>query len=782
MPITNQFLHSPSSYLYYPTFLYALDDISNELTRNQCQQYWLCLYQYLHYSQANEHVLILEEKRLREALYQLDTALICQHTKTTFQVCRILQRGQQVLSDLYDKYDKTSETLKSIDHLIPKLANDVDAQKYSNMNPFLCQLTETVTNLQDEIGDLHHTRNQHKFTQFCSHPIFYLSDVGTELQEKLNREKLKFLSMQIQVYRLQENLHKTEIELTEIQHTLRHNVQTNYEREIQLTRVLQYQLQLTPTTYDLNLYQQNQDEIEREEKLFLRLNKEKNDFYHQLLDYAKQTKMNQNRQIELHLKNRTLIEILQTKRKEIEEENKTKQNLIETNLKLQKELKRKTPILSIQNRQNDHLKHRLHQLEQHRPRDLPIVSSNKSIEANLHEEIKSHSQLTTINHSLQHEIYILENTAKHYFPLVKEQREKIFYYEKLHDQSIIHLNTNRRRLLRYFQRLTQIDQQINQTKYYVDKLNNSLPNLVTLEYDLHFYIQRRKAKLDGITANTSNESQSSLKMKIHQLKRMFYSNRILSQEIQQKTALITNNASLISNQIICLDKQKSHLSEYLQSLHKKSLLIEHQMFNISKKLHHINHVNNLHNANYQQSTQEKYRIACFLLVKQRSILQITKQIQNNQVTLQKRHGAYQELLQKIQQIRNRVLMNKSMKIDQSCNLKQTLLHLQVQLFESKKRTADHQHRFHRQKLINSHEKSFLQETRVSDVLQKASSIIYRLICKTHYNIILHKRFDILVQKLLILHSMIDPALKISLNFYTETLLKTDKQLKSSIAE
>ncbi|CAF0891907.1 unnamed protein product [Adineta ricciae] len=709
MSIANQFLHSPSSYLYYSTFLYALDEISNELTRNQCQQYWLCLYQYFHYSQANKHELILEEKRLREALHQLDTTLICQHTKNKFRICRLLQRGQQVLSDLYDKYDKTSENLKSIDNLIPKLASDVYARKYSNMNPFLCQLSETVTNLQDQIGHLRHTRNQHKFTQFYSNSISYLSNIGTEIQEKLNQEKLKFLNMQIQVYRLQENLHKIEIELTEIQHTFRHNVQTNYERENQLTRVLQYQLQLTPTTYDLNLHQQNQDEIEREKKLFLRLNKENSDFNHQLLDYAKQTKMNQNRQIELHLKSRHLLEVLQTKRKEIEEENKTKQNLIETNRKLHKELKRKTPILSTQNRQNDQLKHRLHQLEQHRSKDLPIVSLNESIEANLHEEIKHHSQLTTTNHNLQHEIYILESTTKQYFSLVKEQREKILYYEKLHDQSIIHLNINRRRLLRYFQRLTQIDQQINQTKNYVNKLNNSLPNLATLEYDLHFYIQRRKAKLDGINTNTSNESQSLLKMKIHQLKRMFHSNQILSQEIQQKIALTTNNTSLISNQIIRLDKQKSHLSEYLQSLHKKSFLIEHQFLNIFKQLHHINHVNNLHNANYQQSTQQKYQIAWFLLVKQRSILQITKQIQNNQTTLRKRHGVYQELLQKIQQIRNRVLMNKPMKMVQSCNLKQMLLHLQVQLFEWKKRTADHQHQIHRQKLINSHEKSSLQD-------------------------------------------------------------------------
>lgn len=63
--------------------------------------------------------------------------------------------------------------------------------------------------------------------------------------------------------------------------------------------------------------------------------------------------------------------------------------------------------------------------------------------------------------------------------------------------------------------------------------------------------------------------------------------------------------------------------------------------------------------------------------------------------------------------------------------------------------------------------------------QKTSSIIYRLICKTHYNIILHKRLDLLMQNILVLHSIDQPTLKNNSRFYSYHL---NNQLKSSIAE
>lgn len=69
--------------------------------------------------------------------------------------------------------------------------------------------------------------------------------------------------------------------------------------------------------------------------------------------------------------------------------------------------------------------------------------------------------------------------------------------------------------------------------------------------------------------------------------------------------------------------------------------------------------------------------------------------------------------------------------------------------------------------------------------QKASSIIYRLICKTHYNIILHKRLDLLRQNIILLYYTDQQSFKKSSIFSPDNSFHSaylDNQLKSSIAE
>jgi hypothetical protein len=61
--------------------------------------------------------------------------------------------------------------------------------------------------------------------------------------------------------------------------------------------------------------------------------------------------------------------------------------------------------------------------------------------------------------------------------------------------------------------------------------------------------------------------------------------------------------------------------------------------------------------------------------------------------------------------------------------------------------------------------------------QKASSIIYRLIHKTHYNIILHQRLDLLMQNILPLYDTDQQSSKKSFYFH-----HLNNQLKSYIAE
>lgn len=82
-----------------------------------------------------------------------------------------------------------------------------------------------------------------------------------------------------------------------------------------------------------------------------------------------------------------------------------------------------------------------------------------------------------------------------YANIVKEQREKIISYEKLHDQWILHMNSNRTRLIQLFQQIDRIQQFTTKTNEFLQQFNqikfSSRLNLLILYDKLNQFIEQR---------------------------------------------------------------------------------------------------------------------------------------------------------------------------------------------------------------------------------------------------------------------------------------------------
>lgn len=87
--------------LYYTNFLKVLSEIHDENVRDRCHQSWTSLYRYYTRSVSNEQALLLEEKRLREILQRLNIEIDSRQSEMDYQVRNILQRGEQILSDIH---------------------------------------------------------------------------------------------------------------------------------------------------------------------------------------------------------------------------------------------------------------------------------------------------------------------------------------------------------------------------------------------------------------------------------------------------------------------------------------------------------------------------------------------------------------------------------------------------------------------------------------------------------------------------------------------------------
>jgi hypothetical protein len=172
-------------------------------------------------------------------------------------------------------------------------------------------------------------------------------------------KKANYFSTQIKIYHLQQNNHKAEKELIEIQHELKHNLKVIQERNHQLNQLHQYKqnIFILINQKNLNIDQQLiKEQLNNEQKLLFELKKQNEELNNSLLYYITILKTNQNKQTELNLTNRDLIEIINKKQKEIAIEKNLKQEISQLLTNFNIELKRKSKTLSIHHRQENKLK------------------------------------------------------------------------------------------------------------------------------------------------------------------------------------------------------------------------------------------------------------------------------------------------------------------------------------------------------------------------------------------------------------------------------------------
>jgi len=312
-------------------------------------------------------------------------------------------------------------------------------------------------------------------------------------------KKINYFSTQIKVYHLQQNNHKAEKELIEIQHKLTLNLKIIHERNNQLNQYKQNISILINQEY-LNIDQQ----LIKEQKLLFELKQQNQELNNSLFYQITILKTNQNKQVELNLRSQDLIERINKKQEEISIEKKLKQEFSQLLTNLNIELKRKTKILSIHHRQEDiylsqaqiiELEHKRDKYLQHSSEDINNQSTNNNIKKLIHQEVNHRLKLTIIHYNLNHKINILKNTTQQYALLVKDQRQKIINYEKLHDKWILNININRNRLLKLFNRINIIEQYIINTKKFLqqfDYIKFSLrPNILILYNKINLFIQQR---------------------------------------------------------------------------------------------------------------------------------------------------------------------------------------------------------------------------------------------------------------------------------------------------
>ncbi|CAF1127796.1 unnamed protein product, partial [Rotaria sordida] len=611
----------------YTDFLNALSEIHDETIQDRCYKYWMSLYRYFDCSMSNERVLMLEEKRIRNILHHLNIEIASYQSEIIYQIRDIFLQSHQVLADLYIKYNRKKNNLKKIEQIMNNLDNRIQKKKSENSiktifttvssSTSLKSIMETIDNLKLQIKNLHMTR-------------------GT-FQIELNYKKAKVFSMQMQIFHIQQKIHKVEKELIDIQDKLTFNLKATHEQhDNQLNIHLQYKPNISILIDQdyLNIdHQLIKEQLNNEQNLSIELLKQNKKLNNILLYHMKILKMNENKQIQLNINNKNFIKIINIKQEQIEKEKDIKQEISQFLTELKIELKRKEYILSTHHHQNHiiELKHKRDQYLQNTTKHT-FENFNRSkniIKKNIHQEINHRLQLTIISYNLKQQINILENTTQHYVLLVKKQRQKVINYEKLHDKWILHININRNRLLELFNRINKIEQYIINTRNFFQQFNHIklslIPNILIFYNEMNLSIQQRRNK-----NNNTNDDKSSLNMKLYQMKKILHSNQIIFQQIKQNISFINKNHSILLNQILTIDKQRLHLIQYIDSLHNKYFVDEQQILNILKKFNNIKYTIDLNYQKFQQFTIEKQKIIFFLLKKQHSIIFINEYIQLNE--------------------------------------------------------------------------------------------------------------------------------------------------------
>jgi chromosome segregation ATPase len=212
------------------------------------------------------------------------------------------------------------------------------------------------------------------------------------------------------------------------------------------------------------------------------------------------------------------------------------------------------------------------------------------------------------------------------------------------------------------------------------------------------FFRREKNDID-MNINLTGESINSLNLKFYQLKKILRSNQTIFHQTKQNISFLNQNHSILLNQISTINKQRFHLTQHLDYLQNKFLVKQEQVLNIFNKFHHIKQTIDLNHQKFQRFTSEKQTIIPFLLKKQHLIVLINQQIKFNEKNLIKHRACYDKLMNKIRQLRTRVLREiqqiKSIDRQHQPNLKQLILHLRTELLKYKKKTNDFQHRINR---------------------------------------------------------------------------------------
>lgn len=137
--------------LYYTNFLKVLSEIHDESVRDRCHQCWTSLYRYYTRSVSNEQTLILEEKRLREILQRLNIEIDSRQSEMDYQVRNILQRGEQILSDIHLMNADHPSTRE--DDLIP-IERSEESIAVFDIQTNRQELLHTIEYLKSNIKDL----------------------------------------------------------------------------------------------------------------------------------------------------------------------------------------------------------------------------------------------------------------------------------------------------------------------------------------------------------------------------------------------------------------------------------------------------------------------------------------------------------------------------------------------------------------------------------------------------------------------------------------------------
>ena len=318
------------------------------------------------------------------------------------------------------------------------------------------------------------------------------------MEMELNFGRGNYYSTQMKVHQIEENIHRMSGELVELQEERRQNRRAIDEQNNQLNQFRFYRQDVSIAADDDHSLKQ---QVDKEEKMILTLKEQKKELNDQLFEQLTLVKIHEHERRKLNKTWKTLLDKIQFKQEESESEKRTKHELFRMTRQFRKDLKQKQKILSINHRQVHQYQVEKTELE-HQRNFLqkqsvipPSVQSLDHLKASIHQQFNDRLKLTVHHHDLEDQIRSLHSTTHEYASLVKDQRAKIFTYEKLHDKWIVNIRVNRKRLLDSFNRAHTLAQHINKSKEFLehfDRFQLSFePKILMVYHQFNVFLEQR---------------------------------------------------------------------------------------------------------------------------------------------------------------------------------------------------------------------------------------------------------------------------------------------------